>query len=313
MEYTELGTTGLDVSVISLGAGGSSKLGQNKGKTDGEAQQLVDAAFTHGINLIDTAEIYGTETIVGNAIEDKTREEIAISTKFSLYHDGELRSPTDMEESINNSLERLNTEYIDIYHLHAVAPRDYEYAAEELYPQMERLKEEGKIRFIGITETVSSDPEHDMLARAVDDGMWDVVMVGFNLLNHSARERVLEPAAKKGIGTIGMVAVRRALADPNELEEVITELIEKGNLDPTEINPSDPFGFLIHDDGAEDLIDACYRFCRHEPAIDTVLTGTSSQNHLLANIESVLKDSLPKEDMRLLDKRFGHIDSVIGN
>lgn len=313
MEYTELGSTGLRTSVISLGAGGPSKLGLEKGKTEREARRVVEKALELGINLIDTAEVYGTEEVVGKAIEDEAREDVVISTKFRLYDDDGLRSPEEMDAILNESLERLNTEYVDIYHLHGVTTEEYEYAKEELYPRMERLKEEGKIRFTGITESVSSDPGHDTLTRAVDDDLWDVLMVGFNLLNHSARQRVLEPAAKKGIGTMGMVPVRRALSDRELLEEAIDELISSGEIDPAEVDPRDPFGFLVHDGGASNLIDAAYRFCRHEPTIDTVLTGTSSPDHLAANVESALKGPLPAEDLETLEERFGDVDSVIGN
>lgn len=313
MQYTELGSTGLDVSVLSLGAGGPSKLGIKKGKTEREAQDVVESGFDHGINMIDTAEAYGTEEIIGRAIDSENREEIVISTKFQLYDDGELRPPDDLEASVDRSLERLNTEYIDVYHLHGLTADDYAYAIEELRPEMVRLKEEGKIRLLGLTESVSSDPRHEMLTKAVDDDLWDVVMVGFNLLNHTARQRVLKPAAESGIGTIGMVSVRRALADQQTLEETVEGLIAAGELDPAKIDPNDPFGFLIHEEGATDLIDAAYRFCRHEPTVDTILTGTSNPEHLAANVESVLKPPLPEEDLSLLHERFGHIDSVLGN
>ncbi len=313
MEYTELGSTGLEVSVLSLGAGGSSKLGLGVDKTEAEAQRVVDAALDHGITLIDTAEVYGTETIVGRAIEDRNREDLVLSTKFSLYDDGDLRSPDEISESVDGSLERLQTDYIDVYHLHGVPSADYDYAATELYPALEALRDAGKIRHIGITETVSGDPGHDMLTRAVEDGRWDVVMVGFNLLNHSARDRVLEPAAEQGIGTIGMVAVRTALADPDALREEVQELLSNGTLDPESVDPDDPFGFLIHDDGASNLIDAAYRFSRHEPTIDTVLTGTANLDHLAANVDSVSKPPLPAEDVETVTERFGDVDSTIGN
>jgi len=313
MEYTELGATGASVSVVGLGAGGPSRLGLDEGHTEQRAQRVVEAALDHEINLVDTAEVYGTEEVVGRAIEGAPREDVVLSTKFRVSDGDGLRSPEDLEASVNGSLQRLDTEYVDVYHLHGVKPEEYEYAAETLYPRMEQLKAEGKIRFTGITEHLSSDPGHDMLTRAVDDDLWDVVMVGFNLLNQSARRRVLEPAAKRGIGTIGMVAVRRALSDPDVLEDTIDELVSSGELDPATIDPRDPFGFLIHEEGATDLVDAAYRCCRHEPTIDTVLTGTSSRAHLAANVESALKGPLPEEDVARLRNRFGHIDSVIGN
>jgi len=152
-----------------------------------------------------------------------------------------------------------------------------------------------------------------MLGRAAGDGIWDVVMVGFNLLNQSARRRVLEPAASNGTGTIGMVAVRRALSDPDVLAETIDELVSAGELDPGEIDPQNPFGFLVHEEGASDLVDAAYRFCRHESTVDTVLTGTSSQEHLVSNVESALKPPLPAEDLATLEDRVGQVDSTVGN
>lgn len=313
MEYTELGSTGVDVSVLSLGAGGSSKLGLGTEQTAQDAQRVVETALDEGITLIDTAEVYGTEAVIGDVITDYDRDDLVLSTKFSLYEDDELRSPDALEESLKQSLERLNTDYVDVYHLHGVKPGDYEYAVESLYPRLERLQQDGTIRLVGITEATATDTTHEMLTRAVDDGIWDVVMVGFNLLNHSARERVLEPAVEKGIGTICMVAVRTALSDPDALTETIDELIETGEIDPQVVNREEPFDFLVHEDGADSLIDAAYRFCRYEPAVDTVLTGTASPDHLRTNVDSVEKGPLPEADRSQLEEQFGRVDSVIGN
>jgi len=312
MEYTELGSTGIETSVVSLGAGGPSRLGLSKEKTEEAARQIVETALDLGINLVDTAEAYGTERVVGRALAEEDREDVVISTKFSLYDGDERRPPAELAGSLDASLERLDTDYVDVYHLHGVTIEDYEYAAERLRPRLEELKEAGKIGAVGITESVSADPGHEMLSRAVDDGGWDVVMVGYNLLNHSARERVLEPAAEQGIGTIGMVPVRRALSDPEALEETVEELIATGELDP-DVDPAAPFEFLIHEGGASSLIDAAYRFAAHEPTVDTVLTGTSSREHLAANVESVLEGPLPAADIGRLRERFGGVDSVIGN
>ena len=69
MQYTTLGRTGLKVSVAGLGCGGHSRLGQKTGRTEQESIQVVRQALDLGINLIDTAEAYGTESIVGKAIQ----------------------------------------------------------------------------------------------------------------------------------------------------------------------------------------------------------------------------------------------------
>lgn len=119
---------------------------------------------------------------------------------------------------------------------------------------------------------------------------------------------MLEPAAEKGIGTICMVAVHTALSDPDVRTETIDELIETGEIDPEEVDREDPFGFLISEDGANDLIDAAYRFCRYEPAVDTVLSGTANPAHLRASVNSVERGSLPETGRLWLADKFGRVD-----
>ena len=89
--------------------------------------------------------------------------------------------------SLEASLKRLETDYVDIYSLHGVAADEYDYLTSEIFPSLQQLKTEGKIRFIGITEAFHSDPGHEMLQRALKDDIWDVIMVGINILNQSAR------------------------------------------------------------------------------------------------------------------------------
>ena len=81
MRYVTLGRTGLKVSVAGLGCGGHSRLGQRTGKTKDESVRLVRHALELGINVIDTAEVYGTETIVGEALQNVARDEVVLSTK----------------------------------------------------------------------------------------------------------------------------------------------------------------------------------------------------------------------------------------
>jgi aryl-alcohol dehydrogenase-like predicted oxidoreductase len=174
------------------------------------------------------------------------------------------------------------------------------------------LKDQSKIRYIGITERFNADPNHLMLERALDDDFWDVIMVGFNILNQSARNRVLPRAIKNDIGVLIMFAVRLALSRPKRLKECINELIEKNQLDPTEIDKEDPLGFLIHEGGARNLVDAAYRFSRDEPGTHVILSGTGNVNHLKDNIESILKPPLSKQDMMKLRHIFRNVDSISG-
>jgi aryl-alcohol dehydrogenase-like predicted oxidoreductase len=314
MEYRTLGRTGLKVSVLGLGGGGHSRLGIRANNSEQESADIVAEAVGWGVNLIDTAEAYGTEKRIGLALRQLKRENIYISTKFSLYHDNKLRTAGDLEKSVDRSLSQLNTDYIDIYHLHGVKESDYVYAAEQWVPEMLRMREKGKIRFLGITETFPNDPSHRMLQVAAKDDCWDVMMVGFNLLNQSARDKVFSATRKNNIGVLDMFAVRRVLANPQALVELVADLLRQGRLDETLIDKSDPLSFLMHSDGgAVSLTDAAYRYCLHEPGIHSVLSGTGNIPHLLENIESANRAALPTRDLAKIKTMFALVDHISGN
>ncbi|WP_274650986.1 aldo/keto reductase [Paenibacillus humicola] len=313
MNYVTLGRTGLNVSVISLGAGGSSRLGIGSAQTERHAADIVSAAVERGINLIDTAEAYGTESAVGAGLQHVGRDAVFISTKYSLRENKALKRPEDFEKSVDRSLANLKTDYMDIYHLHAVSLDDYDYVSQYLVPEMIKMRDKGKIRFLGITEGFVSDPSHRALIRAVQDDCWDVMMVGFSVLNQSARETVFKPAMAKNIGILDMFAVRRALSRPEALAELIGGLADQGLLDGRGVDRSDPLGFLVRPDGARSIVDAAYRFCRHEPGVHSVLMGTGNVQHLADNIESANRGPLPAEDIARLQNMFAGIDHVSGN
>lgn len=309
MDYTILGRTGLKVSVMGLGCGGPSRVGQATGNSEEESVQIVKHAIKSGINFIDTAEVYQTEQIVGEGIKDFNREDLIISTKKSTW--GTL-TPKDVIKSFERSLTNLGTDYVDIYHLHGVILQDYEYLYSEIVPTILELKDQGKIRYIGITERFNPDPNHSMLNRALQDDFWDVMMVGFNILNQSARNSIFIKAIEKNIGILIMFAVRLALSRPKRLKECLNELIENNQINPSEIDMENPLKFLVHEGGAESLVDAAYRFCRYEPGTHVILSGTGKIQHLKENLKSVLRPSLPEEDLKNLRKIFKNVDSISG-
>ncbi len=313
MDYTTLGRTGLKVSVAGLGCGGPSRLGIRDNKSDVEAVALVRQALDLGVNFFDTAEVYGTEEVVGKAIAGIPRDRIVISTKkkFPLTDANDPAGET--KRSLEQSLRRLKTDYIDVYHAHGVEPEEYAYASTKLLPVLMKMREEGKIRFIAISEAFVDDMTHRMLPQAVEDGYWDVVMVGFNLLNQSARNQVFPKTLKNNIGTLVMFAVRRALSQPQRLREVWSELTKKGLVKPDDCNPDAPLDFLLGAGKASTVVDAAYRFCRYEAGAQVVLTGTGSADHLKANIESLTKPPLPEAVTARLKDIFAKVDSITGN
>ncbi len=307
IEQGVLGRTGLRVSFAGLGAGGDSRLGLSRGEAN--AVRIVHAALDRGVNFLDTAEAYGTEEVIGLALRDVPRDRVVLSTKKTT-NAGQALEAKEIIASLEASLKRLRTDYVDVYHLHGVAPEDYTALREHAVPVLLDLRRQGKIRFLGITEKFVIDPQHRMLNAALDDDVWDVIMVGFNLLNQSARERVFARTRARGIGTLIMFAVRRALSRPERLREVLTELAQRGEL--TARHAEEGLSFLVGDEAAASLPDAAYRYCRHEPGADVILTGTGSEAHLLENLTSIQRPDLSREARTRLAELFGHLDHLSG-
>ncbi len=125
MEYTTLGRTGLKVSVAGLGCGGFSRLGLGTGKSEADAIGIIRAALDLGVNLFDTAAAYGTENVLGKALQGVKREQVVICTKAPFGVSNPDATPEKAVASLDRSLSELGTDYIDVYQLHGVAPRAY--------------------------------------------------------------------------------------------------------------------------------------------------------------------------------------------
>jgi aryl-alcohol dehydrogenase-like predicted oxidoreductase len=133
MQYTTLGTTGLRVSVAGLGCGGNSRLGLGSGKTENDAIRLVRAALDLGVNFFDTAEVYGTEAVLGRALAGVPRDSVVLSSKTRILDGGGNPLPSDaIAANLDMSLRTLQVEHIDVFHLHAVQAKHYDYALNEL-------------------------------------------------------------------------------------------------------------------------------------------------------------------------------------
>src|SRR5262249_30412992 len=151
------------------------------------------------------------------------------------------------------------------------------------------------------------DHTNGTLKRAVDDPVWEVFMVGFHMMHQGARQNVFPKTRERGIGTLLMFAVRSIFADAPRVKREIKELADKGLVEKRLGGLPDPLGFLVHDGGASSMIEAAYRFVRHEPGVDVTLFGTGDAAHLRANIASLLKPPLPEADRRKLVELFGHL------
>ncbi len=299
--------------MMGLGCGGHSGLGLRAGGDDDNAIAVARRAFELGVNLVDTAEGYGTEEHIGKAIKGLPRGELVLATKLSFKHKEEWKDETRIRASVEGSLRKLGTDYIDVYQLHGRRMGDYERALDETYAVLVKLKEEGKIRFIGVSEMFGGDSKHEMLSRAVADGVWDTVMVGFNLFNTSARERVLKATREKGIGTFCMFPVRQALTAPAKLVQYLEKCFKEGALKRDDFDMEKPMGFLTADGVAASLAEAAYRFCRHEQGLDSILIGTGSTEHLEEDAKAIAMPPLPDRVLSKLEELFGGRDDLTGD
>jgi len=310
MDYVTLGRTGLRVSVAGLGCGGFSQLGLAQGKSEADAIAIIRQALGLGVNLFDTAAAYGTEGVLGKAIKSVRREDVVICTKAPFSFSNPHSTSEGIVASLDKSLRQLDTDYIDVYQLHGVPPGAYDRALSDLAPVLLREKEKGKFCYLGITETAPHDREHQTLNRAAQDGVWDVVMVGFHMMHQNARDRFFPLTRANRVGTLLMFAVRNIFSQPERLRSTLRDLAAAGEVPQSFADPPDPLAFLIHDDGASTVPDAAYRFVRHEPGVDVVLFGTGDPAHLRTNIASILKPPLPEPDRAQLSALFGHLVGV---
>lgn len=153
MKYRKLGKTGLEVSALSFGA---SSLGSVFRETDdAESVRTVHTAVDMGINLIDVSPYYGltkAESVLGRAISEIARDRFILTTKAGRYGADQFDfSEQRILSSVDESLQRLKTDYIDILFLHDIEFVPFEQVAEGAFQALEKLKQQGKIRFSGVS------------------------------------------------------------------------------------------------------------------------------------------------------------------
>src|SRR6266550_4080450 len=127
MQYRTLGRTWWRVSILGLGSGGASQLGQRYELPVGESERLVRHALDAGVNMIDTAPGYGnSEAILGQALRTVPRDQYYLSTKFQPHASGDaLYTAAELRASLEHSLEALRTDYVDLFYLHGIGPQPY--------------------------------------------------------------------------------------------------------------------------------------------------------------------------------------------
>ena len=319
MIYRILGRTGLRVSALGMGTGGPNLLGQRLGRAESEMTALLHRAFDLGVNLFDTAREYmDSEVVLGRALKDLPRADVVVSTKFAavLAVDSgvEIKTAAEVVDTVESSLGRLGLSEIDVVMVGGLLmPENAAVVLEEQVPALERLRRQGKVRHVGSTEASSSDGAHEWLRHALPADVFDVVMVGHNMLNQSASRNVFPACAARDVGVMNIYTSRSVFSDRRRLREVVGDLAARGVVSDEVASDGEPLGWLIESGEAGSLVEAAYRYSAYTEGVSTVMTGTVDPVHLEQNVQSVLKGPLSAEAIARLRSQFGSVTDPIGN
>ena len=312
MHYRRLGRTNWQVSLLGLGSGGASRLGQRYEMPASESARLVRHALDAGVNMIDTAPGYGeSESLLGQALSGVPRDTYYLSTKFQPHAEGnDLYPAQDLRTSLEDSLRELRTDYVDIFYLHGIGPDPYQAVTERYLPVLTQAKEDGLIRAVGITERYQSDHAHLMAQTACADGNYDVLMVGLNVMSPDAVTSVLPRALEANIGIVVMCAVRSVLVTPSAVEAYIRQWQDAGRLQPGLVPPDAALDWLVDADSPS-VSAAAYKFAAAHPGVGSVLTGTASLEHFDENLNAIVGPPLPADKYQRVLDVFGPVQQNV--
>ncbi|KXA92870.1 aldo/keto reductase [candidate division MSBL1 archaeon SCGC-AAA259E17] len=210
MQYTRLRKTGVEVSKICLGCMNFSKRGEWQKWTlasEEKSLEIIDEAIDLGINFLDTANVYSkgeSEEIVGKALEERDRANFVVATKvFGQMRDkpnGQGLSRKHILWQAEESLERLNTDYIDIYYIHRW---DDNTPIEETLSALNHLIETGKVRYIGASTMASWKFMKALYTSDLNDYERFVCMQPeYNLIDRHEEENILPVCEDQDIGVV---------------------------------------------------------------------------------------------------------------
>jgi aryl-alcohol dehydrogenase-like predicted oxidoreductase len=301
MKYRMLGKTGVRVSVIGLGT--MVHAGHFGPMKDSESLGAIETALELGVNFIDTSDAYGagySETLLGNALKGK-RDKVILATKGGNVMTGPNRGkrifePDYISRVMNESLERLQTDYIDLYQLHNPSVEVIEKG--EVWGVLERAKQAGKIRHYGVSINTMEEG-----VAAVKDGRSETIQVEYNLLAQEPAEKIFPLALKANIGIIARIPLRRGIltgkltADDEQRfqGEDVRARSFKGEPFRQELAKAEKLRFLVHGD-VKSFAQGALAFCIAHPAVSITIPGARNAQQMRENATGADVD-IPRADL----------------
>jgi aryl-alcohol dehydrogenase-like predicted oxidoreductase len=301
MQYRTLGRTGLRVSVVGLGT--MVHAGHFGPMKDSESLAAIDAALELGVNFIDTSDAYGagySETLLGSALSGR-RDKIILATKGGNVMVGPDRGKRNFGAAyigrvLEESLKRLQTDYVDLYQLHNPTVDVIEHGG--VWEVLERAKKEGKIRHYGVSINTIDEG-----VAAVKDGRSDTIQLEYNLLAQEPAEKIFPLAQAANIGIIARIPLRRGvltgkltMADEQRFQgEDVRARSYKGEAFAKELAKAEQLRFLVHGQ-VKTLGQAAIAFCVAHPAVSVTIPGARNESQMREN--AVGADvTLPAKDL----------------
>lgn len=304
MHYRTLGRTGLRVSEIGLGT--MVHAGHFGPMNDAESLGAIAAALDLGVNFIDTSNAYGdgySETLLGKGLKGK-RDRMVLATKGGNIMSGPKRGSTDFAPDyiagvMDASLQRLQTDYVDLYQLHN--PKVADLHNDALYALLQRRRQEGKVRFLGASVNTMEEG-----VVAVKSGRFDVIQIEYNILVQDPAQEVFPLTQEANVGVIARVPLRRGLLagkitakdrDRFTGADVRARLFAGENLNK-ELAKVERARFIVKPP-VPSLAQAAIAFCLAHPAVSTVIPGARNADQMRDNA-SASGVRLPAADVEKL-------------
>ncbi|MGN6444468.1 aldo/keto reductase [Amnibacterium sp.] len=315
MQYRELGRTGLKVSDIGYGAWGIGGAGGGwVGAQDDESLRALERFIELGGTFIDTARGYGrSEELVGRVVREHRGEGPIVATKVP-PRNGEwpARAAVPVEQtfpgehiraSLETSLKASGLDAFDVVQFHVWS--DEWVGHGDWLETVQALKQEGKLRFFGIS---INDYEPENALALIRSGAVDTVQVIYNVFHQQPEEQLLAACQERGVGVIVRVAL-----DEGGLTGRITKdtTFEEGDFRRTFFQGDRPAQVEQHvqalaDDlgiGVDDVPDVALRYVLSHPAVSTVIAGMRTVRNVERNAATSDRDALPQQ---MVDKLKAH-------
>lgn len=281
MEMRQYRDTGVEVSLLGMGCMRLPKLDPEKPDIDYvKAQEIIDYAYSHGVNYFDTAYVYHggqSESFIGQALKKYPRESYFLATKMPIWC---VKKQEDVERIFNEQLQKCQVEYFDFYLFHAQDAGNFKKCQEfDVYEFLSKMKAEGKIRRLGFS--FHDTPE--VLRHICDTYDWDFAQIQLNYLDWEMQDArtQYQILADRGIPVVVMEPVRGgALA-----------------------SPCDAANILFREERPDKSVASwAIRFVASLPGVLTVLSGMSDMEQVRDNVDTMTNfEPLTERDREIID------------